>query len=363
MANSSQAQKAGDNATQMQVGTLVYNAGITEERAREIYREQFQISKESYTKEAAQIADARAEELENAMIPRLKKIDDQFRFLADPAFQFLLRDAQRVAASTDKKEDYDLLSELLARHIQSRDDRARKAGITRAIKIVDEVDNSALCGLTILFFMTNCYANGINISEILLTFNRILAALVHADLPEGDSWIYHLDLLNAVIVQQFNASPKLFDIFSFRYDGILCVGIKENSDEHQKALDILSECGIDRAMLVPNELLDGYMRLRFVKKSDIDTTVFLRNNIPRIDNKPCADACKRVWNLYSQDNRLKNMLMDNFHRRCDGFDTLKKIRSWLDKIPNYPKITEVGYALARSNAMRCCPNLKTLFEK
>ena len=50
-----QTQKAGDNAQQIQAGTIVvnnYNTGITEKRAREIADEQIHYALEKYSKEA-----------------------------------------------------------------------------------------------------------------------------------------------------------------------------------------------------------------------------------------------------------------------------------------------------------------------
>jgi len=365
MANSSQTQKAGDNATQMQVGTVVNNyvtVGVSEERAKEICKEQFRALIKEYSNEAAQTTLRRVDALENAMIPRLKQIDDKFRFLTDPAFLILLREAAFVAVSTDKKEDYDLLSELLGAHIQSGDERKKKAGIRRAIKVVDDIDSSALCGLSILFFMQTFTIKSNNLVDLLLRFSSTIAPFMSTDLPKGDAWLEHLDLLSAVRVLQFNTLVKMHEIFTNHYDGIICVGIKKDSEEYDKAVKILSDGDVSPSMLVGNELLDGYVRLVFGKKSEIAESKFYnpRSPINSLDNDKCRAACLKVWEFYSHESSLKKEVVDNFIKRWDEYECLKKLRSWWDNIPHSAKITDLGDALARANVIRCCPSLKPL---
>ena len=365
MADSSQTQKAGDNSTLTQADTVINNyvtVGVSEERVREICREQFQILSAEYSKEAGQTAASRVEDFENSIILRLKQIDDKFRFLTDPAFQFLLRDAQRVAASTDKKGDYNLLSELLGAHVQNSGDRKKRAGISRAIKVVNDIDSSALCGLTVLFFIQNFSIIANNLNDLLLKFSLPIKAFMETDLPQGGDWLDHLDLLSAVRILQLNTFIKTHEIFTNSYDGILCVGIKENSEEYDKAVKILLEEKISPTALVKNELLNGYVRLALGKKSDIAGSMFYNPSSPinPLDYDKYRAACLKVWELYSQDQALKKVVVDNFIKRWDEIECLKKLRLWWDNIPFTAKITDLGDALARANIIRCYPDLKSL---
>ena len=102
-------QKAGNNSTQVQASVInVYN-GITEERAREIYKEEFDKIIE-LTQDAGQTAIQRVCELENRVIPKLSQIDKGLDFFSNPDFQFLLIEAQKAAARSERSVDYDLLS-------------------------------------------------------------------------------------------------------------------------------------------------------------------------------------------------------------------------------------------------------------
>ena len=137
-------QKAGNNSLQLQVQNL--NLGIDEKRAREICREQFEVAKRDYTEEAVQIANGRISQFEDRLIPRLQRLENGLASLASPEFQMLLGRAQRAAAATDQEKDYDVLTELLAARVEHGHRRETRAGIKRAVEIVDEVSDEALQG-------------------------------------------------------------------------------------------------------------------------------------------------------------------------------------------------------------------------
>ena len=142
-------QKAGNNSTQVQASVInVYN-GITEARAREIYQEEFEKIKE-LTKEAKQTAFQRVGELENRVIPKLSKIDKGLELFSNPDFQFLLLEAQKSAARSERSADYDLLTELLIHRVKNNSNREKMLAIKKAVEIVDSISDEALLGLTVL---------------------------------------------------------------------------------------------------------------------------------------------------------------------------------------------------------------------
>ena len=64
-------QRAGNNSNQYHVENLTVNQGITEERAREIYKELIPQTINEYTKDAYALANERIEKLENSMLQRV----------------------------------------------------------------------------------------------------------------------------------------------------------------------------------------------------------------------------------------------------------------------------------------------------
>lgn len=145
-----QRQEAGDNSQQIQAGKVIINNGIDEKRAREIVDEKLQEVIVGYTQEARTIAKERIDRFANDLIPRLVK-NNLLEELKDPSIQILLSEAQKSAASTERMADYALLSELLVHRVKNSINRNIRAGVNRAIKIVDEITDESLLGITVSY--------------------------------------------------------------------------------------------------------------------------------------------------------------------------------------------------------------------
>lgn len=138
-----QLQKAGKDSQQIQIGNVIINsAGITEERARAVFNEMIPQALANYTEEAQKIATERVNKLEERIMPQINQVEGLLPAFADPAFQVLLRKAQQKAAITERENDYDLLTELLVCHVQKGNDRKNRAGIVKAVDIIDTIDRN-----------------------------------------------------------------------------------------------------------------------------------------------------------------------------------------------------------------------------
>lgn len=122
--------------------------GIDEKRAREIVDEKLGETIKNYSLESQKIAEERIQLFADDLIPKLVK-NSLLNGLKEPSVQMLLLDAQKTAASTERATDYSLLSELLIHRVKKGDDRNIRAGISRAVEIVDEITDEALLGLTV----------------------------------------------------------------------------------------------------------------------------------------------------------------------------------------------------------------------
>lgn len=356
-----QIQKAGSGSDQYQIGSLVIN-GISEERTRAIFSEMFALERANYTQEALVIVQKRVDKLEESLIPRIQNIEGASAAFADPKFQFLMRDAQKAAASTDRLSDYDLLSELLVCHIQKGENRKNRAGIDRAISIVDEIDNDALCGLTVFFAVGQYSPVTGNIQEGIMVLDRLFNQILDQALPKGNDWIDHLDLLGTIRYLQIGSLKKLLDIYARMLNGYVCCGIKKDSAEYVQAIELLKKIHMGESGLVPHELLDGYVRLPFRNKDAINTmSRIIDNNVVPLSDEDIK-IVDDIWALYSKDVNLLNTVKNNFKTMWDSFDSLKTIREWWDNIEGGISITHVGRVLAHTNAKRCNPDLPDLLS-
>ena len=356
---SKQIQKAGENSQQYQAGTIIINQGTTEERVKAIFSEMIPSALQAYTSDAYAIAKQRIEMLENNVWLKLDTIDGFLQAFADPAFQILLRKAQQTAAATERDDDYALLSELLVCHVQKGSDRKNRAGINQAIEIVDQIDNDALCALTVAHAVTNYLPVSGDCMEGFHVLDSLFSQLMYQELPVGTAWFDHLDVLGAIRISML--SVKSFsEYFASQLNGYACTGVKADSDDYKKAAEILRNVQVSGSLLVPNECLDGYMRLKICNESSIDDLTSNDGSvrIPLSDNQ--IDAIRQVWKLYEKDANLQKQATTKFTKLCEGFDSLHKVQLWWDSIPNAFQITCVGKILAHTNAKRCSPGIPDL---
>lgn len=355
-----QVQRAGNNAQQIQATTVIMNNGIDEKRTREIFSEMFAIEKENYTKEAFLIAENRVDIFQETLIPRIEAIEGAAEAFADPKFQFLLRDAQKSAAKTERKSDYELLTELLVCHIQKGTDRKNRAGIDRAISIVDEIDNDALCGLTLMHSIDKFRPISPEISEGLGVLNELYSRIIYVDLPSGKDWLEHLDLLGAIRLSSIGSMKKLLVYMSEVLNGYTCVGIAKDSDEYKKSIEILKSINLDEKVLINHELIEGYVRIPVVNKRDIDKLNIVHNGSLRKIMVHESDGLKKILDLYSNDSNILNQVRQNFEKKWDLYPFLKMSRMWWDEINSSVEITHIGTVLAHTNAKRCDTSLPDL---
>jgi hypothetical protein len=346
-----QIQKAGDNAQQLQSNNMTVNIGIDEKRAREIYQEMNVLAIKNYTDEARNIANARITEFENKLLSKMEVVEGALQSFTDPGFQLLLVSAQKTAAATERKEDYDLLSELLIHRFQKGENRKIRAGISHAVKIIDEISDDALLGLTVAHSVSCLRPVTGDISQGLKVLNDLFEKIIYNQLPADIEWLDHLDILDTIRISSFGNFKKIKQYYSELLDGYISVGIEKSGENYLKAIEILKQVGLSDDILVDHALNSDYVRVNVPAKDQIE-----RNPLSDIQK----NAIKSVYDLYKLDNDTKNKNIEQFMIEWNKFPNLKKLQEWWDNIPESFNITMVGKVLAHANAQRCDKSLPPL---
>lgn len=344
-ANSNQFQLNGDNSTQTYIENYNTTSGIPVTDVIELTASvSAQVTKQALaqcTQVSEEICIDRIKNFESTWIPVVTKMENIANHLIDPKFQFMIRDANISAAKSSRKEDLDMLTQLLVCHIEKGEDMIIDAGINKAIQIVDEVDNDALCGLTVVTSLLNIVPTDGEIYEGLKRMDELYEKLLYTRLPVGTDWIDHLHILGALNIQT-GSFYKLEKILSDSLNGYVCVGIREGSNEHEKTLNILKEKGYNPSVLIKNECMEGYLRLKVAEVEKINPEL------------------KPILEYYSKDNHLLKQVESRFLEMVDSFINLKNIREWFNGIPLWFRISSVGKALAQTNAKRLYQNFPDL---
>ena len=357
-----QTQQAGEGSQQIQATnvTIINNSGPTEEQVKKIVNDLIPVAIKECTEEARETANERIAKLENCILPRISQVDGMIESFSDPAFQRLLVKAEQEAAASEREADYDLLTELLVYHVQKGDNRKNRAGVLKATEIVDLIDNTALCALTIMNTVETIGPSLGDVMQGMYVLSEIYRKLEYADLPEGIDWMEHLDILGAIRLTSNIKLKKFEEYYTRVLDGYACVGIRKESDNYKTAIELLKSIQIGERGLRDNILLDGYVRLDVPNKDYIEKMILTdKNGIHKIrpDEK---DVFIRIWYMYEKDDELQKKVNKNFMDMWDSFEPLEKIHKWWNSIPMSYDITQVGKILAHTNAKRCDPSLPDL---
>lgn len=355
MMDKNQSQQAGDNSRQYQLENCTVIVGIDEKRAREIALEIFEEQRKRLTLEARETAMKRVQQFTDELIPKMQKVENVLNAFAEPAFQFLLTEAQKTAAKTEHPADYEILAELLIRRIKTGSNRNVHAGISRAIEIVDEVSDEALLGLTTSFLMEYFTPISGIISKGLNDFNKVFQSLIYGDLPIDSEWIENLEVLRAVRISVLSMGQKKYeDYFAEKMPGYCAVGIKKCSEAHNKAQEMIKEVGIPHSFLCDHELNTGYVRLAIANEKYIDNPEF--SNL----NDEQKQILHKIFAMYETDKSLKEKIKSNLCAKLNAHKFLNAARTWWNNFPIFYQITPVGKSLAYANAKRVYPQLPQL---
>ncbi len=366
-------QEAGNGSTQVQISNLcINNNGIDEKRAREIIDERCNELLLQYSEEARTVAFDRVERLANILIPRLVK-ENLLEQLRDPSIQITLKETEKSAMSTERKLDNELLSELLVHRIQKGENRNIRAGVNQAIKIVDEISDDALLGLTVIYTMSGFYPTSPQLEDGLKTMSKISSKIVYGELPLGDEWIEHLDILNAIRIIPYSSIRKVIDFYMVNMPGIIDVGIAKDSDNYRKAIEILRSAYLSEKCLFSHELRDGYVRLGVTNINTINLDIpgelcqkgedgLVHVVMTKQQLKEAREqAFRDVYALYEKDEIMLQENRRAFMERWNSYDSLRKVSEWINSINSNFTITSVGKALAHANAKRCDSSIPDMY--
>lgn len=371
MADSSQVQKAGAGASQLQVGVL--NVGIDEKRVREICDEKIAYAIRDLTVDARGLAEERIVELVEKTLSKIQDRKVDMSSFADPKFQRELIKAQSSAAASDRKSDIEMLSELLVARMDGKLQRKTHTGISRAIEIVSDVDDDELTALTVVYAFANFRpvpVLGIELKKGLEVLEDVYSRIGAQTLPKDDGWMENLIMLDAIILNQVGKFKKMADYYAELMDGYVCVGIEKSSPNFSKAQQILCNVRLPVDILVSNELLSDYVRLPLVEQKECaELPLFLNvsgganGRVGQIRIKPTnaqINALKEVLTLYKKDSQLKKQVRNAFETEWQKYPSLVAAQKWIGGLAKSFDITKVGRALAYTNARRCAPGLPAL---
>lgn len=343
-------QKAGDNATQIQAGLI--QIGIDEKRVREIIKEENQLALKEKSIIAEETALKRLDEYTNVLVPKLVKAE-MLEAFTDPSIQILFKQSEKTAFCTDREKDYEILSELLIHRIKRNGNYTTSAAIEKAINEVNNLSEDALLGLTLYFSIetytpvTGDVRKGLSILDNL--YGKIIKDTT-INLND-ESWIENLEITNSIKINLFSTSKKLDDYYFSAFNGYACLGIKKDSENYNKALEILRSNNLPLNILTENILDNNYVRIDKLNLND-----FKNINLPlqgslnlKLDlNEKQEEALKQITALYEQNGSIK----ERFIELLNSYKYIHAVICWWNNnmLKKSFTITPIGKVIAHTNA-------------
>lgn len=261
-----------------------------------------------------------------------------------------------------------MLAELLVCHIEKGNMRKTRAGISKAVEIIDKIDDDALCALTIIhsvnsFIPTSPFCKiGIN------ALANLFSKLEYLILPSGIDWIEHLEALNTIRIIPFNHFIKIDEYYAKQLRNYVAVGIEIGSENYKKAIELLASVSLLPDSMIPNDIIPNYVKLPFDDRNGFNDISLTKDEIingvlqqHKIDlNDDHKKVFKEIMSLYSCDETLISKSKELLKEEWSKYESLANLRKWWDALPLQFSITHIGKVLAHTNAKRCDKDLPDL---
>lgn len=354
---SSNSQKAGDNATQIQAGTYISVQGIDEKRVREIMGEQQALILQKSITEAARTAEERLDTFKDIFVSELAKHQELINQFANPSFLRDLLETQKAAVSSERVNDFDRLAELLISRMKSNDDTCKRLGINTAIKIASEVSDKTIVALSVMYIVYHLRYRVCNYNNVIDIYEKLFGNINVENLPPSQEWLEEAELSQLIRLQPLYQPMSACSIISDSYSGITKWGISRKSDNFKKATDILTANHMPCESLVAHELDDQFVRLPLASLDDLDTLTYRTldqygNTSSRSLSPSEREAMIAIWNLYDKDRKTEKLLGDLFKNKCLEKPLFSRVEKWLNSSPCAFTLTIAGKALAHAN-LKC----------
>ena len=352
MKENNQNQNAGDNSTQIQAKNIenFYN-GINEQDVRMIVKDEINIAlKENYIV-SKDVARNRLNDFSEIFLPKIVKANliDCFR---DPAIQMFFRSVEKTAICKDRHNCYEILAEMLIHRVNRKEDYTTVAATNKAIEIVDKISDEALLFLTIFLCVDSFIPTSGNIKIGLQVLDNLYQHLLGSkEIPYNSRIIDNLEIVGAVRRESLLSYKTFDEIFSNELEGYACAGIDKNSENYQKAKELLDKIKISENSIFSDSLIENHTRINVVNRDK------LNNILVSTKQNFVNDILNKIYNLYDKLPENINKAKNNFCNIVKDYPNILKVKNWWDNniINCGVCITPIGKVLAHTNA-KCIDN-------
>jgi hypothetical protein len=223
---SDQTQKAGDNSTNIQTGSITVHQGLSLSEVRQLALDVFRANFFELAGEAKHIARQRAEEVTENF---LKKLQEQhsagLKQAQEPDFQHALYTVQKEYARCGDKELGDLLVDLLVDRTKHESRTILQIVLNESLLVAPKLTPDQLAVLSVIFLFKYTINHGIKNHETLWEYLDRYVGPFAALITEKAACYQHLEYSGCGTVGL--GSVDLAEVFRRNYGGLFSKGFEE----------------------------------------------------------------------------------------------------------------------------------------
>jgi len=338
MTNSSkQNQESGNNSTNLQGQSVVVNQGISYSDAKEIAIDVFKANFLDLSQQASQTAVARAEELVDNFIEKLKDRDpNSIKNMESPGVQYALYNAQKEYARTGDKELSDVLVDILVDRAGQKDRNLKQIVLDESISVVPKLTVQQMDTLSLVFLLKYSQNYTVVDDKTLKDYLRTYISPFVSDLSKEPSLFQHLEFSGCGSISM--GARKIQDTFKTTYKGLFLKGFTR--EDFEKTFEDFSNY---EQLLIP--CINDNNLLQICARSDEHLEELLKNlNITDLNK------INQLKGLFSRSPMNANEIIEKL-KSCES-SIENFIEVWNDSSMKNMTLTSVGIAVANANIRR-----------
>jgi hypothetical protein len=224
-----QKQEGGDSSTNLQGQSIVINQGITYSDAKDIALDVYKANYLQLSQDAAELARARAEELTDDFLAKLKEEqEDAISEISTPGMQSALYEAQKQFAKTGDKDLEGLLVDILVERAITPERNIQQIVLDEALIVAGKLTAEQMDALTLNFLISKTQKqNLVNIEKIISYINEELIPFTHK-LTDYSSCYEHLEYAGCGSIMESSTIKPIEELFKNGYPALFSKGFSED---------------------------------------------------------------------------------------------------------------------------------------
>jgi hypothetical protein len=337
ISKSNQNQDAGDNSTNLQGQQVIVNQGISYSDAKEIANDVFKANFIELKKEAAVVAQERAEEVTEKFISELnERHPESISEFEQPAMQDALFNVQKQYAISGDQDLGDLLVDILVDRASEPKRNMVQIVLDESLSVAPKLTIEQFDTLTLNFLLVSTQRMDVkNYEELIAHFKKRIIPFVE-NLSDSHSDFTHIEYLGCGHVRAGNygqLEKRLRDTYkAFFSSGFSQDELVAEVGEGHNLAGIIIPCFHDASKLQIG-----------VRDDDVLENIANQNEL---DQEVKAKLKQFFTKTTKKQNEIKDMLLEAIPDMEKIFDI------WNKSSFNQLELTSVGIAIAHANYRR-----------